>query len=220
MNRRLLWLGAAALALGLILLLDRGTPLQSPGSEAPTPEAGQPPSAGTGPGTEVMLNPLEGLDTESFTAMLQRPLFNPGRSARPPEPPPEPPPPPMEEPPPAPPPAPSGPVAQDFALIAVAAGPSGHVAAVRLASTGEVLYLREGQPVLSWNVMKVNDRSVVIGTPESNVEITLFDSQGDAADAPMDQAPPPDGYEQPPPEMDLNQDMMQVEPPPPDEMPQ
>ena len=126
--------------------------------------------------------------------MLERPLFNPGRAERPPEPPPEPPPPPppVEELPPEMPPEPPGPVAQDFALIAVAAGPSGRVAAVRLAATGEVLYLREGQPVQSWNVMKVNDRSVVIGTPGSNVEITLFGDEGAAAQEPMGQAPPPE----------------------------
>jgi hypothetical protein len=41
-----------------------------------------------------MLNPLQALDAGRFTAMLERPLFNPGRAERPPEPPPEPPPPP------------------------------------------------------------------------------------------------------------------------------
>jgi hypothetical protein len=216
MNRRLLLLGSAALALGLVLLWDRGAFPPIPDGEVPVPVAEQPPPpAGESPAAQALLNPLDGLQAESFTAMLDRPLFNPGRSARPPEPPPEPPPPPMEETPPEPPPAPPGPLAQDFVLVAVAAGPSGHVAAVRLASTGEVLYLREGQPVMSWNVMKVNDRSVVIGTPESNVEITLFDSnEGDEAPVPMDQDMPPETYVEP--EMDLNQDLLLADPPPQD----
>jgi len=110
----------------------------------------------------------------------------------------------VEEPPPEMPPEPQGPVAQDFVLVAVAAGPSGHVAAVRLASTGEVLYVREGQPVLSWNVMKVNDRSVVIGTPESNVEITMFDPTTPEAGGASDQAPPPEAYVEPPPDMGMD----------------
>jgi hypothetical protein len=102
------------------------------------------------------------------------------------------------------PPEPQGPVAQDFVLVAVAAGPSGHVAAVRLASTGEVLYLREGQPVLSWNAMKVSDRSVVIGTAESNVEITMFDPTKPEAGGASDQAPPPEPYAEPPPDMGMD----------------
>jgi hypothetical protein len=210
MNRRLLLLGSVAIALALFLLWDRAPPAQD--SEAPVPAAERPQvSAGEGTGAPALLNPLQTLDGGRFTAMLERPLFNPGRAARPPEPPPAPPPPPppMEELPPEMPPQPPGPAAQDFTLIAVAAGPSGHVAAVRVAATGEVLYLREGQPVLSWNVMKVNDRSVVIGTPGSNVEITLFGDEATAAQAPTELAPPPGQYDEyREPEVNLNQEMM------------
>jgi hypothetical protein len=208
MNRRLLLLATASIVLALLLLWDRALPVEE--SEAPVPAAEKPQaSAAQVPDATAMLNPLQNLDAGRFMFMLERPLFNPGRAERPPEPPPAPPPPPVEEPPPEMLPEPPGPAAQDFALIAVAAGPSGHVAAVRVAATGEVLYLREGQPVLSWNVMKVNDRSVVIGTPGSNVEITLFGAEAAAAPDTTGQAPPPEQYEEyREPEMNLNQDMM------------
>jgi hypothetical protein len=55
----------------------------------------------------------------------------------------------------------------------------------------------------------VNDRSVVIGTPGSNVEITLFGAEAAAAPDTTGQAPPPEQYEEyREPEMNLNQDMM------------
>lgn len=206
MNRRLVLLGSVAAVLGLVLLLDRADPPPSglAGRLAPAMEQTAP-AAGDVPAAQSILNPLEGLDAGSFTAMLERPLFNPGRAARPPEPPPEPPPPPLEEPPPELPPEPQGPAAEDFVLVAVSSGPSGRIAAVRLAATGEVLYLREGQPVQSWNVMAVKDRSVVIGTPESNVEITLFDTgHEDDVQEPMDQAPPPESYVEPPADMGMD----------------
>jgi hypothetical protein len=208
MNRRLVLLGSVAIALALFLLLDRAPPAEV--SEAPVSAAERPKlPAGEGTGAQAMLNPLQGLDAGRFTAMLERPLFNPGRAARPPEPPAPPPPPPVEELPPEMPPEPPGPAAQDFALIAVAAGPSGHVAAVRVTATGEVLYLREGQPVLTWNVMKVNDRSVVIGTPGSNVEITLFGAEANSAQEPAGEVPPPEQYEEYiEPEMNLNHDSL------------
>jgi hypothetical protein len=203
-----LLLGSVAIVLALLLLWDRALPVEE--SEAPAPAAERPQaSAEEATGAPVKLNPLQDLNTGRFTAMLERPLFNPGRAGRPPEPPPAPPPPPVEELPPEMPPEPPGPAAQDFALIAVAAGPSGHVAAVRLSATGEVLYLREGQPVLSWNVMKVNDRSVVIGTPGSNVEITLFGAEATAAQETTGEVPPPEQYEEYiEPEVNLNHDSM------------
>lgn len=221
MNRRLLLLGSVAVVLGVFLLLDRGGSPPIGERETPAPAGDQPAPSGDGATREPpMLNPLEDLDPQSFSAMLERPLFNPGRAERPPEPPPEPPPPPMEEPPPELPPEPPGPMSEDFLLVAVAAGPSGRVAAVRLAATGEVLYLREGQPVQSWSVLAVNDRSVVIGTPESNVEITLFDSGADEAQEPMDQAPPPEESFEPPADMGMDHGSVEDYHPPPNEMPQ
>jgi hypothetical protein len=141
--------------------------------------------------------------------MLERPLFNPGRAARQPEPPPAAPPPPVEQPPPAMPAEPQGPAAQDFVLVAVSAGPKGRVAVVRITATGEVLYLREGQPVQTWSVMSVKDRSVMIGTAGSNVEFVLFDKENGDAAQPAEQFPPPGAYMEPP------QPGVSVEPPPP-----
>ena len=221
MNRRLLLLGSVALVLGVFLLLERGMSPPVGEAEAPSPAGAQPvPPAEGQTGTQAKLNPLEGLDAGRFPAMLERPLFNPGRAERPPEPPPEPPPPPAEEPPPELPSAPPGPAAEDYMLVAVAAGPSGRVAAVRLAATGEVLYLREGQPIQSWNVMAVDDRSVVIGTPESNVEIKLFASMADEAQEPVDQAPPPEQGFEPPADMGIDHGSMENYQPPPGEIPQ
>jgi hypothetical protein len=173
----LLLLGSVALVLGAFLLADRGGLLQ-PGS-APPAVPDQPPPASSGEAQKegaARLNPLEGLTAERFTAMLERPLFNAGRAPRPPEPPPPPPPPPVEVAEPEPPPPPPGPGAEDFTLVAVANGPSGRVAAVRDAASGKVLYLREGQPVQQWNVLAVGDRSVVIGTADSQAEFVLFKS--------------------------------------------
>ena len=200
MNRRLLLLIAVAVLLGSFLLFDGGglppageRVLSTPAAEYTPPPAD---AAGGGPAT---LNPYQGLAERSFTNMLERPLFNPGRAGRPPEPvqtesevaapelPPEPPEPPQ-------PPEPPAPQAEDFMLVAVAAGPAGRVAAVRLASTGDVLYLRPGQPVDGWTVLAVNDKSVVIGTAERNVEVTLFDRDDTQAqemqDAPLPGEPP------------------------------
>jgi hypothetical protein len=191
MNRRLLLLIAVAVLLGSFLLFDRGGLPPAGEREVSTPVAEYtPPPADAAGGGQATLNPYQGLAERSFTNMLERPLFNPGRAGRPPEPvrtesevaapelPPEPP----------------APQAEDFMLVAVAAGPSGRVAAVRLASTGDVLYLRPGQPVDGWTVLAVNDRSVVIGTAERNVEVTLFDRDDTQAqemqDAPLPGDPP------------------------------
>ncbi len=179
MNRRLLLLISVAVLLGSVLLFDGGGlwPAEEQGMSTPAADD-TPPSADAPGGAQATLNPFQDLGTQSFTHMLERPLFNPGRAGRPPEPvqtvtevaEPEPPPAPPE------PPEPPAPQAEDFMLVAVAAGPSGRVAAVRLAATGDVLYLRAGQPVEGWTVLAVNDRSVVIGTPERNVEVIMFDT--------------------------------------------
>jgi hypothetical protein len=197
MNRRLLLLIAVAVLLGSFLLFDGGG-LPPAGERAVSTPAAEytPPPADAVDGGPATLNPYQGLAERRFTNMLERPLFNPGRAGRPPEPvqtesevaapelPPEPPQPPE----------PPAPQAEDFMLVAVAAGPAGRVAAVRLASTGDVLYLRPGQPVDGWTVLAVNDKSVVIGTAERNVEVTLFDRDDTQAqemqDAPLPGDPP------------------------------
>lgn len=179
MNRRLLLLAATAAVLAAVVLLER----------VDWPEAQRPDAAAQAPaapsGEPVRLNPLAGLAQQSFPAVLERPLFNPGRAGRLPEPPP-PPPPVAEEPPPPPPPEPQGPGAADFTLVAVSSGPSGKVAALRVAATGDVVYAREGQPVDGWTVLAIDDRSVVIGADGSGTEFKLFDS----ADMEQDVAPP------------------------------
>lgn len=194
MTRRLLLLGSTAVVLGALLWMDRGGPPPPPEAAVP-PAVNQPSDRRSEAGAtqaQAMLNPLERLDAGSFSAMLERPLFNPGRAPRPAEPPPEPPPPPVEAAPEMPP-QELGPRAEDFSLVAIAAGPSGGVAAVRIAATGEMLYLREGQPILEWTVLTVGNRSVVIGTPESKVELGLFDSDApQAAEVVQETMPPGD----------------------------
>jgi hypothetical protein len=173
MNRRLVLLSSVALVLFIVLLLDRGV---APPSVEPVAPVGavEPPEASLDAAAETPLNPLESMIPESFAVMLERPLFNPTRSG------------PLEEAPaaeplPAAPDAPQGPQAEDFKLVAISAGPSGRVAVLRLAATGDVLYLREGQPLQSWSVLSVGEQSVVVGTAQSSIELKLF--PGAASDA-------------------------------------
>jgi hypothetical protein len=184
MNLRLLLLSGVALGLGVILLLDRQETPPLPQQDAADVAETSPPALPEAPqeGQDAMLNPLENIEAESFSAVMDRPLFNPGRAPRPEDAPPEPPP--VQEAPPEMPASAPGPRAEDFTLVAISAGPSGRVAALRLMATGEVLYLREGQPVQSWSVLSVGDRSVVIGTPQDSVTLTLFDSEPAGGDEP------------------------------------
>ena len=176
MNRRLIIMSVIAALLASYLLIDRyginrSLPPEESGASKP---AGNilVPSAQLR--NEPKLNPLEALDSRSFAAILERPLFDPGRQPR------------VEEPPPPPPVAEEPPVAVenpqpasgDYQLLAIAGGPSGRVAAVRLVGTGEVVYVREGQMIEPWPVIAVNDRSIVIGSAEHNIEIALFEGIG------------------------------------------
>ena len=174
MNRRLLLLIGVAVLLGTYVVggklfkgpdLERATGLDQENQSASA-------ALMTEPGPPAELNPLEGLRAESFSALLERPLFNPGRMPRPEV---SLPPPVVEEPPPAVEPVAVGPNAQDFKLLAIAVGPAGRVAALRLAASGEVLYLREGNPVETWTVIAMTDRALVIGTSEINVTLNLFE---------------------------------------------
>lgn len=193
MNRNLVVLSGIAVLLAAYSAYDW---LGGAGPDAVVPAVA--PAGGAAQGGVVKLNPLEGLSPESFAAVLERPLFNPGRAARPVEQPPPPPPP--EQPPPPEPPQAAAPNAADYALLAVAGGPAGRIAAVRLTATGEVLYLREGQPIGEWSIVSVGDKSVVIGTPDANVTLNLFEATGaNGAAPPMEEAPPPPS-DQPPPE--------------------
>lgn len=175
MNRRLAGLAAVAALLGGYLAFD-GLPSFGPGgSEQPVTTAGAPRTA------QVKLNPLDGLDPESFTAIVDKPLFNPSREPRPPEPV-APPAPEVEQPvveqPPPPPPPPQGPGPEDYKLLGVSGGPDGRIAALRITTSGEVVYVRKGESVDSWSVVDVGDRSVAIGTAENPVTFSMFEASG------------------------------------------
>jgi hypothetical protein len=184
MNRRLVGLAGVAALLGGYLAYDYlGT---SPDGSVDAPVAG---AVGERPAA-VKLNPLEDLDAQAYPAIVDRPLFNPSRQPRPPEPVAPPPPPVVEQPPPEqpPPPPPMGPGPEDYKLLGVASGPDGRVAALRIAASGDVVYLRKGESVDNWTVVDVGDRSVAIGTPENSVTFGLFAS--DAGDGGAGQPPP------------------------------
>jgi hypothetical protein len=207
MNRRLLLLSSVAMVLAIVLLLDRGAPPPSVEPVLPTSDA-ETLAVSPEAGAETPLNPLENMTPESFTAILERPLFNPSRTGPAAEAPAVPPLPAMDQAPPA---SPQGPRAEDFKLVAISAGSNGRVAALRLVATGDVLYLREGQPVQSWSVLSVRKRSVVIGTAQSSIELKLFPSEaGDAQpamaapSAPMEPVTESDSYHSYSEEMNLH----------------
>lgn len=189
MNRRLAALSAVAVVLGGYLAWQNVAPQQqaAPESDAPAVAAVRQPGV-------VTLNPLQGLDGGSFTGILERPLFNPGRRPRPPEPEPEPMPEPVVEQAVEQPPPPQGPGPQDYVLLGVASGPDGRIAALRIAASGEVVYLRQGEAIDSWSVIEVGDRSVAIGTAESPVTFRMFTADS-AAGTPGEDMPidPPAG---------------------------
>lgn len=173
MNNRLVGLTALAAVLAGYVAYE-GLGLTGPTGSGDAPPATVAPVR-AGP---VKLNPLEGIDPRSFPAIVERPLFNPSRQPRPAEP--EAPPPPpdqstIEEPPP-PPPAPEGPGPGDYKLLGVSSGPDGRIAALRVAATGDVVYLRQGESIDSWSVIDVGDRSVAIGKPENPVTFNLFEN--------------------------------------------
>ena len=180
MNRRLLGLAGLAALLGGYLVYDNIGAFQGPASgNAPAPAA-----LAARSGT-VKLNPLQGLDPQAFAAIVERPLFNPSRQPRPAAQPvavEQPPaaPPPVAEPPPA---APQGPGPEDYKLLGVATGPDGRIAAVRIAASGEVVYVRKGESIENWIVVDVGDRSVAIGAADSPVTYGMF-AKADASSAP------------------------------------
>lgn len=217
MNSRLMLLTAAALALGALTyhqykdyLPDFGS---NGGARAPVPA-----EIAAGGAAPVELNPIAGLDPKSYASILERPLFNPSRQPRPPEAPPEetlmpepelPPLPPE----PAPEPPPAGPNAGDYRLLGVSAGPDGRLAAVEVASTSEVIYVRQGDTAGEWTVLEVGDRSVTIGSSENAVTLNLFENK-EAPASEQDQTTEDDqtGEENPPPNSPIP--MMPGEAPP------
>lgn len=170
MNTRLAGLTAVAALLGGYVAIE-GLGLFQTASTVEAPAA----TAAPGSSANLKLNPLEDLDPESFTAIVEQPLFNPTRQPRPAEavaPPPPPEQPVAEQPPPPPP--PQGPGPDDYKLLGVSSGPDGRIAALRIGSSGDVVYLRKGESVDSWSVVDVGDRSVAIGSPDNPVTFNLF----------------------------------------------
>ena len=188
MNKRLVGLSALAAILGGYVMFE-GSGSLLPGGGGDEAVVGAVASR-TQP---VKLNPLDGLDPESFTAIVEQPLFNPTREPRPAEPPPPPPQveQPMVEQPPPPPPPPQGPNPEDYKLLGVSAGPDGRIAALRIAASGQVVYLRKGESVDSWSVVDVGERTVSIGSEASPVTFSMFASEtGDAGDEQMNGGAP------------------------------
>lgn len=177
MNRRIAGLSAVAAILGGYLVFQNLGPSPSDdGSSTPAVVVAAP--TGT-----AKLNPLQDLDPTVFSAIVGRPLFNPSRQPRPQETVAAPQPPQVEQPPPPPPPppAPDGPGPEDYKLLGVSSGPDGRIAALRIASSGDVVYVRKGESVDNWSVVDVGDRSVAIGSEDNPVTYDLFATvdQGD-----------------------------------------
>lgn len=190
MNRRLAGLGAVAVLLGGYVAVE-GMGLWQPRDIAEVPS---PAAVATRP-AELKLNPLEGLDPENYSAIVEKPLFNPSRQPRPTEPAAPPPPeqPVVEQPPPPPPPPPpSGPGPDDYKLLGVSSGPDGRIAVLRVNASGEVVYLRQGENIDNWSVVDVGDRSVAIGTPQDPVTFSMF-AKADGGDSEDGQPAPADG---------------------------
>lgn len=197
MNRRLVGLAALAALLGLYLAYEYAGTLWSGGGDATAPgrQSAQPAAA--------KLNPLQDLDPDSYAAIVERPLFNPSRQPRPAEPVATPEPPAVQPPPepPPPPPAPQGPGPEDYKLLGVSSGPDGRIAALRIAASGDVVYVRKGESVDSWTVVDIGDRSIALGAAENPVTYSLFAAAEGAGDGseqvPADLQLPVPGQSQP-----------------------
>jgi len=186
MNRRLAGLSAVAAVLGGFLVFQGF-------DHSPTGRGGDVPAAVVAaPTGTAKLNPLQDLDPKAFTAIVDRPLFNPSRQPRPLEPVAIPQPPQVEQPPPPPPPpsAPDGPGPDDYKLLGVSSGPDGRIAALRIASSGDVVFVRKGENVDGWSVVEVGERSVAIGAADSPVTYDLF-ATVDQTDGEQSAAPQP-----------------------------
>ncbi|MCB1379278.1 MAG: hypothetical protein KDK89_13075 [Alphaproteobacteria bacterium] len=203
MNRNLVLLLATATALGAYVLwfddgTDKLTALLFPDTvedeaTGTLPEPAAPEATGKNEPAKP-LNPLAGLAMDTLGAMVERPVFNPGRAPRPPEPEPEPevtdvaptePPEPVDE----------GPKASDFTLLAVSSGPTHRVAAVKQNQDNAIVYLRKGQPIQNWQVLDVGDRDVTIGNENNQITLRLFQTfdpyPGGMIDEEYHENPPP-----------------------------
>lgn len=120
----------------------------------------------------LALNPLSILTLESTAALVERPVFNPSRRPRPPTLVPVV----VEESNPIPVEVPDeSPNRSDYTLLAIAAGPSLRVAAVRLNGNGEVVYLKKGEAVSKWEVLDIGYRDITIGNKNKSIKLQLFE---------------------------------------------
>lgn len=191
MNRRLALLSAVALAIASYAVwidgsFGRLTALLSLGAESDQHAAGviavQPVAARREP---AILNPIQAVEMIQLSAIADRPLFNPERKPRPPAP--------VKATEPlreeqvveAPPPVDEGPSEDNFTLLAISSSPSAKIAAVRLNTSSEVVYLRKGDPVLNWEVLNVGERDISIGAGDRSVTLSLFSKPTPAVDPKM-----------------------------------
>ncbi len=216
MNRRLMLLATVAVVLAGVAAWQDGrldgvlSLIQPPAVSPPAPEGPVPSPVKTAEGTPVQkapLNPLERLSAAELAAIVDKPLFSPGRRPRPAEPPPVETPPPVEEPVVEAPPAEEGPKETDFTLLAIASGPNARVAALRINATSEVVYVRQGYPVLNWQVLEVGDRDISIGDDTASVKLSLFAGKYAPVAAPVPvegEDGAADGGDMPPPDIQQN----------------
>lgn len=157
-------------------LVDLLAPEAPVAARAPAPKAevtGQPARL------VAALNPLSALTADALKDTLERPLFNPGRAARPADAPAPPPPPevtdvvPPEE----------GINAADLSLLAVAGTSGDLVAMVRWAKTNQVYRLKRGQFLSELEMVTVSEREAVFKKDEKVIVLALFTkTKNDAAD--------------------------------------
>lgn len=188
MNRRLALLSALAVAIASYAVwidgsFGRLTALLSPGAVSGQHAAGviavQPAEAQREP---AILNPIQAVEMTQLPAIADRPLFNPGRKPRPPAPVKATEPLSEEQVVEAPPPVDEGPSEDNFTLLAISSSPSAKIAAVRLNTSNEVVYLRKGDPVLNWEVLNVGERDISIGAGNRSVTLILFSKPVPAAE--------------------------------------
>ena len=202
MNRRLFLLFLAAFGLaGYLLWLNGGVDWysanwgQATAEKELTLDTFSSASGQVSTATKV-INPLNDLELASLSAMLERPLFNPGRAPRP---------------------APIAPVAQaeapiaiaeatgpnpaDFTLLGISSSSSVRLAAIRLNGTNDVVFVTKGQKVIGWEVLDIGYRDVRIGSKSKSITLGLF--VGSVAPAPVaagteDQPQPASGVDDEP----------------------
>jgi hypothetical protein len=180
-ERRLALLLAAATVLAAYALWSGDNPLlaqwglgpASPAADGAT--ARKPEDAQGEPTLKPVVNPLGGLELESFTETIERPLFDPARARPVPvvaeeEPVEETPPPAVEE--------PKSP--EDFTLLAVASREGAWTALVRWESEGKVYHLKKGDTLSDWQLTDVSPRDATLSQEGRVLQLKLFEKRASA----------------------------------------